>query len=151
MIWDLILIGALLYLAVAIRGQIRHQKQMELGIIYESSKPQSSPAASRLRNPPDVHWLDHCSGKISESVHRRLSGHFQADFLLQLGLGWLIGGFDQFDGAGFRSSVSHNHGFSSPQTSRIHGNLSMVSISSNFFVIWCVMGGRHRIHLTKSL
>ena len=32
MIWNLILLGALLYLAVVIRGQIRHQKQMELGL-----------------------------------------------------------------------------------------------------------------------
>ena len=32
MIWNLILLGAFLYLAVVIRGQIRHQKQMELGL-----------------------------------------------------------------------------------------------------------------------
>ena len=32
MIWHLILIGAFLYLAVVIRGQLRHQKQMELGL-----------------------------------------------------------------------------------------------------------------------
>lgn len=32
MTWNLILIGALLYLAVVIRVQIRRQKQMELGL-----------------------------------------------------------------------------------------------------------------------
>ena len=32
MIWHLILIGAFLYLAVVIRGQFPHQKQMELGL-----------------------------------------------------------------------------------------------------------------------
>lgn len=32
MTWNLILIGAFLCLGVVIRGQIRHQKQMELGL-----------------------------------------------------------------------------------------------------------------------
>lgn len=32
MIWNLILVGAFLCLAVVIRDQIRHQKQMELGL-----------------------------------------------------------------------------------------------------------------------
>lgn len=32
MIWNLIVIGAFLYLAVVIRGQLRHQKQTELGL-----------------------------------------------------------------------------------------------------------------------
>ena len=32
MIWNLILLGTFLYLAVVIRGQIRRQKRMELGL-----------------------------------------------------------------------------------------------------------------------
>ncbi len=32
MIWNLILLGAFLYLATVIRGQIRRQKRMELGL-----------------------------------------------------------------------------------------------------------------------
>jgi len=32
MIWNLILLGAFLYLAAVIRGQVRRQKRMELGL-----------------------------------------------------------------------------------------------------------------------
>ena len=32
MIWNLILLGAFLYLALVVRGQIRRQKRMELGL-----------------------------------------------------------------------------------------------------------------------
>lgn len=33
MIWNLILLGDFLYLANVIRGQIRHRKRMEMGLV----------------------------------------------------------------------------------------------------------------------
>ena len=53
MIWDLILIGALLYLAVAIRGQIRHLKQMELGLGVRITSLET-----QIRDPTGLRWPD---------------------------------------------------------------------------------------------
>ena len=57
MIWDLILIGALLYLAVAIRGQIRHQKQMELGLGVRITSLETQ-----------IRDLQDCAGRIEDTL-----------------------------------------------------------------------------------
>ena len=57
MIWDLILIGALLYLAVAIRGHIRHQKQMELGLGVRITSLETQ-----------IRDLQDCAGRIEDTL-----------------------------------------------------------------------------------